>query len=79
MTINEAAALLQERLRGLPWMTAVGVGVHQGAEAVFLYVTSLRRPELSFLADGWEGFPVVVKKMSSPRPLAIFAPNQASV
>ena len=50
MTIDEAARTLDERLRGFPWYTAVGVGAHNGAPALFLYVKSVRRAELEFVA-----------------------------
>ena len=78
MPIEEAAKLLKDRLRDAPWVTAVGVGSHDDSACVFLYVTTLRDAELGFLADGWHGFPVVVRKMGTPRPLRVFRPATAS-
>ena len=66
MNIREAALQLQAQLQGSPWLTAVGVGEHEGSPCIFVYVKSLNRPGLAFLQNGWQGFPVVVRKMASP-------------
>lgn len=67
MTIEQAAKSLQERYQDAPWLTAVGVGEHEGRACIFVYVKSLDPARLGFLKDGWYGFPVVVRKMSRPR------------
>jgi hypothetical protein len=74
MTIEEAADALQERLRGAPWLTAVGIGEYEGAPCIYLYVKSLKQADVSSLKDGWEGFHVVVRKAGSPR-LLFFKPT----
>ncbi len=75
MNITDAASKLHARLKGSPWLTAVGVGEHGGSPCIFVYVKSLNRPELAFLQNGWQGFPVVVRKMASPRVLSVFRPK----
>lgn len=75
MTLEDAAKSLHARLHGAPWLTAVGVGEDAGTPAIFIYVKNLKTAKLDFLRDGWEGFPVVVRKMGSPRLVASFQPR----
>jgi hypothetical protein len=70
MTIHEAAAQLQTQLKERPWLTAVGVGVHDGVESIFVYATTPSKVDSSLSAKGWQGFPVVVKKMAKPQLIA---------
>jgi hypothetical protein len=70
MSIEQAAARLQERLSGVPWFTAVGTGEHEGAPRIYLYVKSLKHAELNALRDGWEGYPVEIRKMGTIRTAA---------
>jgi hypothetical protein len=75
MTIENAAKLLHARLQGSSWLTAVGIGEHEGAPCIVLYVKTTRGADLGFLQEGWEGFPVVVRKMKSPRLVSVFWPK----
>lgn len=75
MTIEEAAKLLQARLQEFPWLTAVGVGEAEGTPCIVVYVKSRKDAKVDFLRDGWEGFPVVVRKMGSPRLVATYWPR----
>jgi hypothetical protein len=67
MTIEEAASALHDRLRHVPWLTAIGVGKYRQEPCIFVYVKSPKRAETEFLKDGWQGFPVEVRKMGTPR------------
>lgn len=66
MDIVKAAKLLNAHLLTSPWLTAVGVGTHDGSPAIVLYVTHYKKPELAFLHDGWHGLPVVVRISGRP-------------
>jgi hypothetical protein len=68
MSIVKAAQELLNRLQGVRWLTAIGVGQEDQKECIFLYVKSLRqaKAETAFLTDGWQGFPVVIKQMGVP-------------
>jgi hypothetical protein len=79
MSVEEAATLLHSQLRAFPWLTAVGVGETQGTPCIVIYVKSLNSADLDFLKDGWEGFPVVVRKMGSPRLVASYWPPNLSM
>jgi len=78
MTVEQAAKLLQSHLKSSPWVTAVGVGETDGNPAIVLYVKSMKSADVEFLKDGWKGFPVVVRKMESPRLVASFSPHPSS-
>ncbi len=67
MSIQEAANALRERLRHAPWLTAVGVAASADTPCIYLYVNSLRNAEVAFLKDGWQGYPVEVRKMGAIR------------
>ncbi len=74
MDLAMAAELLQAQLRESPWLTAVGVGEEKGTPCIVLYVKKFQGADLDFLKEGWKGYPVVVRKMGSPRLLASFPP-----
>lgn len=78
MTLERAARLLHARLQGSPWLTAVGAGEHEGAPCIVLYMKTTQGVDLEFLQRGWEGFPVVVRKMKSPRLVSVFSPKEAA-
>jgi hypothetical protein len=69
MTIEQAAKLLSEELCDAPWATTVGVGEHEGKPCIYLYLKASNPSAASFVKGGWHGFPVLIRKMSSPRPL----------
>ncbi len=70
MTVEQAAKLLQSQLQGSPWLTAVGVGETKGTPCILVYVKTLKGADLALFKQGWKGFPVVVRKMASPRFIA---------
>ncbi len=70
MTIEQAAATLHERLSDTPWFTAVGTGECDGSPCIYLYVKSLKHAELDMLRDGWQGYPVEIRKMGTIRTAA---------
>jgi hypothetical protein len=65
MAIKEAAARLAAHLSNATWLTAVGVGEQDGKDCIYLYVKAPKKHEISFLNDGWEGFPVIVRKVGA--------------
>ena len=67
MTIEQAAKALHEEYRDAHWLTAVGVGEHEGRACIVVYVKSLDPARVGSFESGWYGFPVVVRKMSPPR------------
>ena len=69
MDIKQAAAELREKLGRPAWLVSVGVGEVEGREALFLYVTSANHPPLEYLKDGWNGYPVVIRKFGAIAPL----------
>ena len=70
MDIDGAAKLLQSKLMGSPWFTAVGIGQEKGQEAIVLYVTSPQLAKQQFRELTWYGFPVVIRRMGAPRVLS---------
>jgi hypothetical protein len=75
MALEDAAKSLADRLREAPWLTAVGVGQEAGAPCIVVYVKTLQETKLDFLKGGWEGYPVLVRKMGTPRLVASFWPQ----
>jgi hypothetical protein len=73
MTIEDAARSLHEEVHLSPWFTAVGVGRHRDEPCIFLYVREPDRRVASAYADGWLGFPVQVRTLNRPRPVAVRA------
>ncbi len=78
MTLEQAAKLLHSHLHGAAWLTAIGVGASEGTPCIVVYVKNLKGVDIEFLKDGWKGFPVVVRKMGSPRLVASFWPRPSS-
>ena len=68
MAPKEAATTLYERLQDQPWFLTVGIGVHEGEAAIYLYVKTTRGVKASFSSDRWEGYPVLVKTMGALHP-----------
>jgi hypothetical protein len=52
MTAEQAAKHLDERLRQYPWYVSVGVGEIANGKALFVYVKSLRHPQLKSKRPG---------------------------
>jgi hypothetical protein len=69
MTIHEAAEKLAAHLRWASWLTAVGVGKQDGRDCIYLYVKSPKRADIAFLDEGWEGFPVMIRRTGAFQPL----------
>ena len=59
-------------------ITAVGVGENEGSPCIVVYVKRVKNADIAFLKDGWKGFPVVVRRMGSPRLVALFSPDPSS-
>jgi hypothetical protein len=72
LTLEDAAKLLHAQLQCASWLTAVGVGDDRGTPCIVIYIKNLKGADLEFLQEGWKGFPVVVRKMGSPRLVASF-------
>ena len=70
VTPEQAAILLQLHLQGVSWMTAVGVGEENGTTCIVVYVKTISGVNVDFLRQGWNGYPVVVRKMGTPRLVA---------
>ncbi|MDB5344329.1 MAG: hypothetical protein JWP89_2706 [Schlesneria sp.] len=68
MTIHEAAETLAAELSGFKWFVSLGVGNPNGIQTIYVYVKSLRHPQLAGLRDGYQGFPVVIENTGVVRP-----------
>lgn len=69
MNASQAVQELREYLGKPQWLHSIGIGSVGGKETIFLYLTTSRSPALDFLANGWKGFPVVVRRFGSLAPL----------
>ena len=67
MTIEQAVNALYDRVHHAPWFTTIGVGKYAGKPCIFLYVNAPPRSDTAFLARGWHGYPVEVRKMGTPQ------------
>ncbi len=67
MNIDDAAQSLDRKLKRHPLFTAVGVGEENGSPALFLYVSDPKRFSLGDLKHGYNGFPVLLRKMGTPK------------
>lgn len=70
MTANEAAESLYDELSRFRWLVSVGIGNPDGRETLYVYVTTIRHPELEVLRNGYRGFPVIVTQSGAVRPAA---------
>lgn len=68
MTMEQAAQLLDEKLRGYPWYVSVGVGATTSGPTLFLYVKHSRAAELKQFSSGWYGYPVIIRAVGAVRP-----------
>ncbi len=64
---------MRVRREGETWLTAVGVGAQQGVPGIVVYIKNVKAAKLDFLHQGWEGFPVLVRQMGTPRLGASFS------
>ena len=62
-----AAKSLTEFMTDIPWFTAVGVGSRRGKICLYVYVKSVNKSKSSIIPVEYFGYPVIVKKMKSPR------------
>jgi len=71
MNVEAAAILLTTRLHKFPWFLSTGVGRNlNGGDCIYLYVKTLKKSDTSFLDKGWKGFPVVIRRTGTIRPLS---------
>ena len=72
MNIHDAAERLQERLEQYSWLASIGVGRINQQDAIYVYTRyAINSREIGeLLKSGWMGYPVVVEKVGSLRPLA---------
>ncbi len=68
MDVKKAAKSLQEKFQDAPWFRMVGKGEADGRESLFLYVKSTASVPTTLRTEGWEGFPVVVRRIGVARP-----------
>ncbi len=62
MSIQDAARELRSRVGRPEWLQSILVGrTDDGREAIILYVAGENRTASELLANGWMGFPVLVK------------------
>jgi hypothetical protein len=69
MTVEQAADLLNRKLEGVPGFVALGVGEEGGQPSLVIYARSVNRDLVRLERDGWEGYPVIIKRTGLPRPL----------
>lgn len=60
MSACNAAEALQDHFSDFPWFVGVGIGQHDGGDAIFLYVASKSHREIDAIGGEWAGFPVLV-------------------
>jgi len=71
MTAEDAARILDAKLRPHSWYLSIGVGSTDGGQPVlYIYVKSRRHKELESLSDGWMGYEVYIRPVGSIRPAA---------
>jgi hypothetical protein len=64
--LKEAAHKLNEKFRGQPWFSTIGIGVIKGEQTLYVYTALRKHPkELS----EFEGYPVVYKYFGKIAPL----------
>jgi hypothetical protein len=69
MTPEDAALLLDNKLRPYRWYLSIGVGNNErGETALYLYVKSAHHKELKSLSRGWMGYDVMIRPVGSIRP-----------
>jgi hypothetical protein len=69
---RHAAASLRQHLAGQPWLTAIGVGRSDDRACLYVYVKRTTPGALKAVPAIWQGFPVIVKRMESPRPIEVY-------
>jgi hypothetical protein len=69
MPVEQAADLLNRKLEGIPGFVALAVSEDRGGPNLVIYVRSVTRDLARLARDGWEGYPVVIKRTGLPRPL----------
>jgi hypothetical protein len=69
MTVEQAAERLNRKLEDTPGFVALGVGEEGGQPNLVIYVRSVNADLARLEREGWEGYPVVIKRTGLPRPL----------
>lgn len=68
ISLQAAAQNLSQHLAVNTWLTTVGIGSEDGQDCLFVYVSRVGKAERSAIPDEWEGYRVIVRKMSMPKP-----------
>jgi hypothetical protein len=68
MDALSAAKSLADALRDLNGLVSVGVGKQGEKDCLYVYLRAVNRVVRKSVPGSWGGFPVVVRKMQSPRP-----------
>ena len=71
MTATEAVENLADQLMKFPWFVSIGIGTPNGVETIYVYVKSLRHPQLTSLRHGYQGFPVVIENTGAFKPAKV--------
>ena len=67
--LERAARELYLSLRSWPQLVTVGVGLADGAPALFVYVDCPVAMAARQVPDAYRGYPVALRRMSRPQPL----------
>lgn len=67
MEIETATKSLHELLKDDSWFTAIGVGDN----TIFVYVKVAPESLSREIPSEWEGFPIIVRRMDTPRPAVV--------
>ena len=70
MSTDAAATALYDALREIDGLVAVGIGRQGEKDCLYVYVQKAGPATRELIPDLWNGYPVVVKPMKAPRPLA---------
>lgn len=67
MKAIEALEKLTNELFQFKWFVGTGIDVPKNS-TLFVYVKSIRHPELKALKDGYNGYPVIIEKTGKIKP-----------
>jgi hypothetical protein len=67
MNAKEAAGKLNEKLRKYSWFIAVGAGLTDSGETLYVYVRSPRRHPITEIGESWMGLPIEIRVVGEIR------------